>query len=114
MIIEVLDMDDSTTGPAANSIGLWNAKARPGPGRTVIKLYGMSNGVAQMVTAIKRAARPHSIEVLRIWGHGYPGGQGISGGTDGNTFANDFAGMTVSNFNGIRNTLAELSRLFAP
>jgi hypothetical protein len=114
MIIEVLDMDDSTTGPAANSIGLWNAKARPGPGRTIIKLYGMSNGVTEMVHAIKHAAQPRSIEVLRIWGHGYPGGQGVSGGTGGNTFANDFAGMAVSNFSAIRNILVELTPLFAP
>ncbi|MBI1745335.1 MAG: hypothetical protein HYR55_01955 [Acidobacteria bacterium] len=113
MIIEVLDMDDSVTGPAANSIGLWNARTRPGPGRTIIKYYGMSNGVAQMVADIKKATGRSSINVLRIWGHGYPGGQGVSGGVAGATFANDFAGMTVSNVSALSSTLGQLRPLFA-
>jgi hypothetical protein len=114
MIIEVIDMDDSTTGPASASIGLWNARTRPGAGRTILKLYGMSNGVGQMVSEIRQVARAGSISVLRIWGHGYPGGQGVSGGHSGTSFRDDFAGMTVDNFEGIRGTLGTLRPLFVP
>lgn len=114
MIVEVIDMDDSTTGLPQNSIGLWNAAHRPQDGRVIVKLYGMSNGVEEMVTQIEQRVQSGRIDLLRVWGHGYPGGQGVSGGHDGTAFQNDFAGMTVTNFSGIQHSLSRLTALFTP
>jgi hypothetical protein len=106
MYIDCIDMTDSNLGN--NRIqGLNAAKVDS----TQLQFYGMSNGVAQMVTSVQNALSGGKIDVLRIWGHGGPGIQNVSGGTSGDAAANDFAGVTVDNLN--QSGLDQLASLFA-
>jgi len=73
MKIDVVDMDDPV-------LGNHRRRLAQGSGSTVIELYGMSNGIGQMVADIARVAPRGSVEVLRIWGHGWSGGQLIAAG----------------------------------
>jgi hypothetical protein len=111
MIINVIDMDDSTTRPAANSIGAWNDRVLTAQATsTIIHMYGMSNGVAEMVKQVVAAASHGSIEVFRIWGHASGGSQNVSSESGG---AAHWAGISVGNFESLRPELAKLTHLFA-
>ncbi len=47
----------------------------------IIKMWPMSNGIVQMVDdVINAVASSNALTVLRIWGHGWAGGQLIAGG----------------------------------
>ena len=68
MYFDIIDMTDSNLGN--NRIqGLNNLSVAS----TQLQFYGMSNGVAQMVSDVKSALADGQIDVLRIWGHGDPG-----------------------------------------
>lgn len=111
MIINVIDMDDSTTRPAANSIGAWNDRVLTNQGgSTIIRMYGMSNGVAEMVRRVCEIAAPNSIDVLRIWGHASPGDQNVSSESGGSIH---WSGISVSNFSNIQAELDRITTLFA-
>jgi len=73
--IDVVDMYDPGLGTHRRNLVL-------GSGSVLIELYGMSNGIGQMVTEIMRVAVTSMIVVLRIWGHGWAGGQLIASGKE--------------------------------
>ena len=91
MNIDVIDMTDPNVGndvtACLNNLGVVS---------TQLPLYGMSNGLAQMVSSVQGAATS-AIQALRIWGHGGPGQQNITGGRAGSA-PQDFAGLTADNF----------------
>jgi hypothetical protein len=91
MFIDVIDMTDANLGNS-RAAGLSNL----GVVSTQLPLYGMSNGLAQMVSAVQGAATS-PIQALRIWGHGGPGSQNVSAGASGDA-DQDFAGITADNF----------------
>ena len=69
MYIDVVDMTDSLGANRIQWLDYLKAVSKR------ILLYGMSNGVSQMVSEIRGLAGSASIDALRIWGHAYPGGQ---------------------------------------
>jgi Domain of unknown function (DUF4347) len=103
MNIDVIDMTDPNVGndvtTCLNSLGVVS---------TQLPLYGMSNGLAQMVSSVQEVAT-EAIQALRIWGHGGPGSQNVTGGAAGNA-AQDFAGLNTDNFGQLR----PLAPLFHP
>lgn len=75
MYFDVVDMADSNLGN--NRIqGLNNLCVQS----TRLQFYGMSNGVAQMVSDIKNALGGGQIDALRIWGNGGPGLKNVTAG----------------------------------
>lgn len=106
MIIDVIDMEDPAVGRDVSS-------RLAGLGTTMVMLYGMCNGVGQMVGDVTRAAgRLNSINALRIWSHGGPGLQNVSAGA---AVANvHWAGISNSNINSLEPTLKSLRPYFAP
>ena len=93
MYLDIIDMTDSNLGN--NRIqGLNNLSVVS----TQLQFYGMSNGVAQMVSDIKNALASDQIDVLRIWGHGGPGLQNVTAGDSGSSANADFSGLTVDNY----------------
>jgi hypothetical protein len=106
MKIDVVDMDDAVLGTHRRGLA-------QSSGSTVIEMNGMSNGIGQMVTNIMNAASPGSIEVLRIWGHGWSGGQLISSGHSAQTGVDHGSGLWASNLSQFQNTLGQLRSYFA-
>ena len=93
MYFDIIDMTDSNLGN--NRIqGLNNLSVAS----TQLQFYGMSNGVAQMVSDIKNALADGQIDVLRIWGHGGPGLQNVTAGAAGGSANADFSGLTQDNY----------------
>ena len=90
MDIDVFDMDDPVLGTARRTV----VRAA---GSTIIELYGMSNGIEQMVSEIRRRAPLGSIRVLRIWGHGWSGGQMIAAGAHAQTGVDHGSALWASN-----------------
>jgi hypothetical protein len=107
MYIDCIDMAD---GLGANRIQWLQYLCA---NSTQLQFYGMSNGVGQMVTSVQSAAAGTPIDALRIWGHGYPGGQIVSGGADGSSVDLNFAGISLSNFDQTSGVLAQLTSLFS-
>jgi hypothetical protein len=103
MNIDVIDMADPNVGndvtARLNSLGVVSKQ---------LPLYGMSNGLAQMVSSVQEVTT-EAIQALRIWGHGGPGSQTVTGGTAGDA-AQDFAGIDTENFG----QLQPLAPLFDP
>ncbi len=108
MVIDCIDMTDAGLG--ASRIAGLNAAC---VASTQIQFYGESNGVTQMVSSVLSAASAGTLDALRIWGHGYPGGQNVTGGADGDTADQDFAGMSGANFNQTVGVLQQLKPLFS-
>ncbi len=108
MIIDVLDMEDPVLGKNRqqwlNYLGASSVK---------INMYGMSNGVGQMISDIKQRASIGRLERLRIWSHGAPGMQNVSAGASGSG-AVHWASLSVSNIAQVRETLAQLRPYFSP
>lgn len=87
--------------------------------RTDQKIFtygGMCNGVGQMVTDVTRLASTGQVDVLRIWSHGFPGGQGVSTGMPDARFkpAGQRAGIGLTNLADVGPDLARLAPCFAP
>lgn len=111
MIINVLDMDDSTTRAAADSIGAWNDRVLTEQGNsTIIRMYGMSNGVGEMVARVCEVAAQGTIDILRIWGHASGGSQNVSAESGGSIH---WAGISTSNFSDLEAELGRFTDLFA-
>jgi hypothetical protein len=89
MEVHVCDVTDSAGMAARNTLVAQKKKH-------VIELYGMSNGVTQMVKKIIEEAGDSMIDKLVIWGHGGPGSQGVSRGTESDRNA-DWAGIDIEN-----------------
>lgn len=108
LVIDVIDMEDATLGGNRQQ---WLSYL--GASSSRIEMYGMSNGVGQMVTDIIRALGPSSLDRLRIWGHGWSGGQIVSAGGSANAAVQHWAGLTVQNLVAMRPTLLRLSPYFS-
>jgi Domain of unknown function (DUF4347) len=107
MNIDVIDMEDPVLGKDRQK-----QLDDRGVDSTKIIMYGMSNGVGQMITDISQRAAVGDVSVLRIWSHAGPGDQNISAGHgDENT---SWAGISGDNINAMRDTLAGLNPYFAP
>ena len=116
MIIDVIDMEDSTTRAAGDSIGVWNLREITRLGTShVIQLYGMCNGVEAMIDSVMEVAGLGLIEALRIWGHGTPGSQAVSAGdmSAGEVTAH-WAGISLTNFEAMAPILGRLTPYFSP
>jgi Domain of unknown function (DUF4347) len=108
MIIDIVDMTDQRLGEE-----MIRQLRQRGFGSPIL-LYGMSNGVAEMVSAIiRRVRRPRTITLLRINGHGAPGVQGIASGEmpDGGIHLAD---ITLGNLDAARPELERLKPYFRP
>jgi Domain of unknown function (DUF4347) len=78
-------------------------------------MYGMSNGVAQVITEITRRAPIGAVNVLRIWSHGRAGGQTFTGGHGGEAYrVAHWTGISVANIDALAPTLSELAPYFSP
>lgn len=106
MFIDCIDMADGLGSNRIQWLDYLKATS------TRLQFYGMSNGVAALVTAVQGIASPRSIDALRIWGHAYPGGQLVSGGTDGSAVDMHFSGISAANFVQVRAFLVPLAPLF--
>ncbi|MDQ6787913.1 MAG: DUF4347 domain-containing protein [Acidobacteriota bacterium] len=105
MKIDVVDMDDPILGTHRRNLA-------QSSGSTVIEMYGMSNGISQMVSNTRQAASLHSIEVLRIWGHGWSGGQLISAGHDSQIGVDHGSALWANNLPQFQATLSQLRNYF--
>jgi hypothetical protein len=88
-------------------------------GRTdqlILKYGGMSNGVGQMVTDVTRMTGPGRVRVLRIWSHGFPGGQGVSQGAKDARIdvKGQRVGISLSNLREVTPDLGRLASYFEP
>jgi peptidoglycan hydrolase-like protein with peptidoglycan-binding domain len=82
-------------------------------GGNPIILYAASNGVQELVEAVKRRATGEgSVALLRIHGHGGPGMQGVSTGQ--NNGQRHLAGISDENFGVTGAQLAQLKSLMCP
>ncbi len=110
MIIDLIDMEDPVLGQhRRNRLRERGARSR------VLIMYGMSNGVGQMVTDITQIAPLGALDVLRIWSHGRSGGQTVSGGHAGEEGRRlHWTGISLANLDALRDTLARLRPYFAP
>lgn len=76
---------------------------------------GMSNGVSRMITQVRNAAGARKIGLLRIFGHGLPGGQivsagrGVTGGA-----ATHGSALTAQAVRAMTNEWGQLAQAFAP
>jgi hypothetical protein len=104
MRVNVIDMTDPTLTIDLNYIKTSDPQSK------IIKLQGMSNAVAEMVNSIERIAGKGNLEILKIWGHGFPGGQIVSSGANADDILNHYTGLEVSDLD---QTIAQLRRLRA-
>ena len=110
MIVDVIDMEDPILGAdRAAQLG------RLGAHSIKLRMYGMSNGVGQMIQDLASSVPAGRLQVLRIWSHGRSGGQTISGGHGGEAFrVAHWTGISVANLDVLAPTLARLKTLFLP
>jgi hypothetical protein len=110
MKIDVIDMADPVLGN--DRVNLVQQYADPND--IMIKMYPMSNGIVQMVNDVYDAAQGSgsSIGILRIWGHGWSGGQLIAAGTDGQAGVDNASALWGSNLNDYANYLSNLAPFF--
>jgi hypothetical protein len=107
MKVDVIDMADANLGnDRANRVRNYSD--------AIIKMYPMSNGIIQMVDNVyNMIGAPGSfIEVLRIWGHGWAGGQLVAAGTDGQSGADNASALWGANVNDYAYYLQKLCDLF--
>lgn len=107
--INVLDLVDP--GVATIEAGL-----KQKSNQAILKYGGMCNGVGQMVTQATGLASSGRIQVLRIWSHGSPGGQGVtSAGSDAqHSPKGQRAGISLGNLPEVQGDLARLAPFMAP
>ncbi len=104
MIIDLIDMEDPVLGKNRQQ---WLDYL--GASSVKINMYGMSNGVGQMISDIMQRVPMGRLERLRIWSHGAPGMQNVSAGASGSG-AVHWASLSLSN---IAQTLAQLRPYFS-
>lgn len=106
MIIDVIDMQDPKSGSEVK-------RGLSGTDSKVVCLYGMSNGIGQMITEVINAAgMVYSIDALRIWAHGTSGSQVLSSGEY--LMEEHWCGIDVSMIREIEPTLKRLAPYFKP
>ena len=110
MNIDVIDMEDPQLG--ADRQGQLD---RLGANSVRMVVYGMCNGVAQVITNITQVAPIRNLTALRIWSHGRSGGQTFTGGHGGEEYrVAHWTGISTANIEAMRDTLAQLTPYFAP
>lgn len=109
--VHVFDMTDSNLGTDRRQRVL-NSGIANGITPTIIEMYGMCNGIAQMVSDIRRQVSSGQMHLLAIWGHGWSGGQLIAAGGDAQTGVNEGSAMWTYNLNDYSSTLRQLRPLF--
>jgi hypothetical protein len=105
MIIDVIDATDPeiASGVPALLSGL-NVNS------TQLTFNSMCNGVGQLLVNVQGVANAGDIDVLRIWAHGMPGAQMVSGGQGYPGARNDYVAITADTYT----VLAPLAPLFSP
>lgn len=108
MQINALDLVD----PGVSTI---EAGLRSRTNQTILKYGGMCNGVGQLATDVTNLASSGKLGVLRIWSHGFPGGQGVSSGMPDARFSakGQRAGFALNNFAEVERDLSRLTSCFA-
>ena len=112
-VIDVIDMEDPVLSAHRESVVLRDAPVQDYQPE-IIRLWGMSNGVAEMVSQIIRRAPGGGIHVLRIWSHGWPGGQIVAAGGNGQAAADHRSALWMYNLSAYTTDLIQLSGYFAP
>lgn len=82
-------------------------------GRTIL-IGGMSNGVAEAISEICRAAPLGSVFLLRFHGHGSPGVAGVSDGTGAGISGEHRSSIHTGNLAQLRPILGRLRFIFGP
>jgi uncharacterized protein DUF4347 len=110
MKIDVIDMGDPVVGnDRANRVIQSSIYEPP----NLIRMYPMSNGIVQMVDEVSRVASTKgSIDILRIWGHGWSGGQLVAAGADGQAGADNASALWGHNVFDFWPYLAKLAPFF--
>jgi len=110
MIVDVIDMEDPELGRDRRA-----QLDRLGARSLQLVMYGMCNGVGQMVQDVASRVPAGRLQVLRIWSHGRAGGQTISGGHGGEAYrVAHWTGISIANLGALTPTLSRLKPLFAP
>ena len=111
-VVDVIDMEDPNLG-SNREIFIRRDAPVLGYQPNIIRLYGMCNGVAQMVTEIIRNAPQGGIDVLRLWSHGWSGGMNVSTGLNAQAGADHRSAIWIHNIGSYANDLRRLRRYFA-
>lgn len=106
MNIDVIDNEDPAVGTDCET----RLNDR-GVSSTHVQMFGMSNGVGQMISDIKQVARVGGVNVLRIWSHAAPGSQNVSAGQEDQDV--HWSGISTANIDAMQNTLATLTPYFS-
>jgi hypothetical protein len=107
MKIDVVDMGDTNLGnQRANMVRPYSD--------AIFKMYPMSNGIVQMVDEVYNfVSASGSLNVMRIWGHGWAGGQLIAAGADGQSGVDNASALWGPNIETYAYYIQKLSVLFA-
>jgi hypothetical protein len=107
MRVDVIDMSDPKLGNHRKSMVAEYSEC-------IIVMYPMSNGIVQMIDNVyNRVSASGDISILRIWGHGWAGGQLIAAGADMTSGVNNASALWGPNVNDYSDYLSKLSELFA-
>jgi hypothetical protein len=107
MKIDVIDMTDPNLGnDRANRVQNYSDG--------IIKMYPMSNGIVQMtIDVVNAVAQSQGLDVLRIWGHGWSGGQLLAAGADAQSGVDNASALSSYNINDYAWCLQNLCPLFS-
>ena len=110
MIIDVIDMEDPILGKdREGQLNRLHAQS------IRMVMYGMCNGVAQMISDIAQLAPIAGVKVLRIWSHGRSGGQTFTGGHGGEAYrVAHWTGISIANIDAMQETLKKLTPYLSP
>jgi|GEM_PF-6976566 hypothetical protein len=107
MKIDVVDMGDANLGNSRINIVKPYSDA-------IFKMYPMSNGIVQMIDEVYNyVSASGSLNVLRIWGHGWAGGQLIAAGGDSTSGTDNASALWGPNIETYSYYIQKLSELFA-
>jgi hypothetical protein len=107
MKVDVVDMGDPVLGNHRANIARDYSDG-------IFKMYPMSNGIVQMADEVYNfVSASGSLNVLRIWGHGWAGGQLIAAGADSQSGVNNASALWGPNIDTYSYYIAKLGELFA-
>jgi hypothetical protein len=105
--VDVFDQNLWNSGEDIESRAIRLAGGKP------IRLGGMSNGIAQLVSEILSVSLPNSVFLLRLHGHGAPGNAGMSQGV-GNIPGDNRSAINLVEWPTIEPQLRRLKGIFGP
>lgn len=109
--VHVFDMADSNLGSDRRQRVQRSGNAN-GITPVIVELYGMSNGIPQMVSSIRQRVASGQMRLLAIWGHGWSGGQLIAAGGNAQEGVDEGSAMWGHNLETYRPSLQQLRPLF--